>query len=353
LLPQTLNVPEESGDTSQSRRLQLSGGSTYIISLPKAWIEEMNVSAGEHMTITKNPNLSLTLFAGSGGLTAKSKAIIEVRKKDTPESVKRKIIASYLGGYKSIQIRSKGMRIKSEHARAIRNLVRTTMIGTEVVESSSEAITVQVLTRLPELSFGTALRRMYRMAVNMHKEAIEALGEGDIPHSEEVVNMDDEVDRFSLYMRRNLAISIENARILQEMGLEKASDCLGYRAVISRIERVADHAVLIAKRVRFVDGRIEPRIMRKVCAAGGQALQVFENAVTALEKKDYDLAERVAEDVRRAVDSEKKVMSEVRNTSKNAGVIRFVLEDIRRVAEYSSDIAEVAIDENIDSVIGS
>ena len=44
-------------------------------------------------------------------------------------------------------------------------------------------------------------------------------------------------------------------------------------------------------------------------------------------------------------------MSKVKETEKNVSIIRFVLEDLRRIAEYSGDIAEVAIDENIHSVI--
>ena len=339
-------------DSSQTRRLQQSGGSTYIISLPKKWIEELKVKAGEHMTIVKNSNQSLTLFPGDAEqITEKSKAIIKTSQKDSSESIKRKIIAAYLGGYKTIQIKSKGVRIQSEHARAIRALVRTTMIGTEIVESSSETIVIQVLTRLPELSFETALKRMYLMAVNMHKEAIESFSEGDIAHSEEIINMDDEVDRFSLYMRRNLAISIENARILEEMGLKKASDCLGYRAVITRIERIADHAVLIAKRVKFIEGKIDSKILKKIMIISEQSLQIFKDAVNALENKDYQMAEDVASKVKNIIEKEKSIMSEIKDTTKNSSVIRFVLEDIRRVVEYSSDISEVAIDENIDSVI--
>jgi hypothetical protein len=37
--------------------------------------------------------------------------------------------------------------------------------------------------------------------------------------------------------------------------------------------------------------------------------------------------------------------------STNSSVIKFVLEDIRRTIEYSTDIAEVVINENIRSVI--
>ena len=44
-------------------------------------------------------------------------------------------------------------------------------------------------------------------------------------------------------------------------------------------------------------------------------------------------------------------MSKIKDNEKNTTVVRFVLEDLRRIAEYSSDIAEVAIDENVHSVI--
>ena len=230
--------------------MQLSGGSTYIISLPKRWIQELKIKVGENITMVKNSNQSLTLYPQNKKEQKRTNiAVIFSSQKDSGDSIKRKVVAAYLSGYKIIKIKTKGMRIPSQHVRSIRELVRSTMIGTEIIESSSEIITIQILTRLPELSFDTALKRMYLMANNMVIEAIESVEDMDIDHADEVVNMDDEVDRFGLYMRRNLVSAVENESILQDMGLRKPSDCLGYRTVVSRIERIADHACLIAKRV--------------------------------------------------------------------------------------------------------
>ncbi|NIT99696.1 MAG: phosphate uptake regulator PhoU, partial [Nitrosopumilaceae archaeon] len=129
------------------------------------------------------------------------------------------------------------------------------------------------------------------MAVNMHKEAAGSLAESDVSHADEIVQMDDEVDRFSLYMRRNLVLAVQNANILREMGLDDPADCLGYRAVISRIERIADHAVLIAKRVKFIEGKIDSKVMKKISNLSLEAVNVFEEAILALEKKNYEKAE--------------------------------------------------------------
>ena len=332
--------------------MQLSGSSTYIVSLPKNWINDLKIRVGENVTIVKNSNQSLTIFPRERNeKEGKSTAIITSHQKDSVDSIKRKIIAVYLAGYKTIQIRTKGMRIPSEHAKSIRELVRSTMIGTEIVEAGSEYITIQILTRLPELSFTTALKRMYLMANNMIKEAIEALEEVDIEHANEVTNMDDEVDRFGLYMRRNLALAVENENILQDIGLRKPSDCLGYRAIVTRIERIADHARLIAKRTKFIEDRIEPKILTKIKDLSEKSLEVFENSIIAVQEHDFERGEKVVDKVNQVIDDEKKIMSKIKEAEKNATIIRFVLEDLRRMAEYSRDIAEFAIDENIQSVI--
>lgn len=334
----------------QIRKLQISGGSTYVISLPKDWVEELKLGSGDPMIVVKNHNNSITLYGNEPEAEQKNKTTLNLSLQDSPESIRRKIIATYLAGYNFINIKSKGLRLNPTHSKAIRNLVRTSMIGTEILESSSEGITIQILTRFPELSFETALKRIFIMASNMHKESIEALSNSDMEHAEEIVRMDEEVDRFSLYMRRNLTLAVENEGVLRELGLQKASDCLGHRAVISRIERIADHAVLIAKRVKFVHGTIEPAIIKKIQKISDEALDAFEESIKALTTKNFDLAEKTAVKVSEVKESEKKLMSSLPE-SENITVLRFVLEDIKRTAEYSGDIIEVVIDENISNIL--
>ena len=337
-------------DTKQTRRIQISGGSTYTISLPKKWIDELKIKNGDNMTIVKNANRSMTLYPGIGAETPAKKAIITISQKDSEESIRRKIIALYLNGYKTIQITTKGMKILSEHSRLIKDLVRRSMIGTEIVESDSESITIQILTRLPELTFDVALKRMYLMTSNMHREAIEALKKYDVEYGEEVARMDDEVDRFSLYIMRTLMMAIQNASMLYDVGLEQPSDCLNFRTVISRIERIADHAALMAKRTRFLKEPLEPKMLKELETLSNDVIGCFENSISALVNKDHVLAEKVASNIAKIVEDEKELMYGMKE-SKNSTAIKFILEDIRRTAEYSSDIIEVVINETIHNII--
>jgi len=312
-------------------------------------MDELKIKAGQNVSIIKNLDKSITLFIEQKEET-ESIAILYANQNDSGDAVKRKIIAVYLAGYKIIKIKTKGLKILSEHVASIRELVRSSMIGTEIVESNSEIMTVQVLTTLPDLSFESALTRMYLMTATMIKESVEALENVDLVYAEEIINMDDEVDRFGLYIRRNLILAVENKSILQEMGLKRPSECIEYRTIVSKIERIGDHAGLIAKRIKFIKEDIESHI-DKIKKLSEMVLQVFEESIRSVQNNDFQKAEKAAEKIKSIVDEEEKIISSIKDSEKNSTVIRFVLEDLRRIAEYSSDIAEVAIDENIHSII--
>jgi len=335
-------------EIKQIRRLQLTGGSTYIVSIPKTWIDELQLKKNSNITLIKNHNNSITLFQEEQN--KKTNATTLIGKNDSKESIRRKIIAMYLSGYKTIEIKTKGIEIPSTHRGAIRDLVRTTLMGTEIIESDSEKIILQVLTQLAQLSFDVALKRMYITATNMHQESIEALKELDVEHAEEVIKMDDEVDRFSLYLLRNLNLSLENVQVLLDSGLEKPSDCLGYRTVVKCVERIADHAGLIAKKIKYLDSPIDKKILTEIEQISKESLIVFENSITALSKRDYDMAEKVASSVTKVIEKEKKLMDSLK-LDVNTAIIKLILEDIRRTAEYSRDISEIVIDETVQSVI--
>lgn len=343
-------VPELQ-DEREIRKLQLVGGATYVLSLPKKWVDSMHLQTGDQVSIIKNTNNSLSLFPiGLSQATKNTVSKTIINQKDSTESIKRKIIAMYLTGYQIIVVQTKSVRLQPQQKQAIKDLVRTNMIGTEIVESDPNSITIQVLTSLPELSINDALKRMFLLTTTMHRDAIDALKEMNIDLSQEVINLDDEVDRFSLYIMRNLTLAVQHEKILRDIGLRKPSDCISYRIVVKCVERIADHAVSIAKRVKQLKSAVESPLLQKITNLSEESLKVFEDSIAALNKRDYALADTVASNAHKISEKEREFMDSLAE-SKYSNIIKFVLEDIRRTAEYSSDIAESVINETINDVI--
>jgi phosphate uptake regulator len=258
----------------------------------------------------------------------------------------------YLAGYDIIHLKLKSGRNNPALRDAVREVVRRNLIGTEIIADGSDNITLQVLLSIPELSISTAIRRMYLIASSMHRDAMLALTERNYELAKEVIKSDDEVDRFSLYISRNLVLAMENGRMLREMGLENPADCLSYRVAAKSIERVADHACGIADKAIKLKDKIPENSLQKIDKMSHFALTVLGNSVEALLRRDYQLADKTVDTAENIRTLEDDVMASIEKYSSVYGQanIRLALENIRRTAEYASDIAEVAINETIDNV---
>ncbi len=335
------------------RKIQFTGRSSYIVSLPKKWMEEMDLKAGDAVTVVRQVNNSLLLLPNNVTKSSKTgEAAVITSQNQSANSLKRMIISIYLTGYNVIHIRSKTGRITPQQRDAIREVVRRNLVGTEIIADSSDHITIQVLMSLPELSVGTALRRMFLITSSMHREAVAALREFNLELASGVVNSDDEVDRFGLYIMRILVLATQNGKILREVGLKNPSDCLIYRVAVKSVERIADHATSIASRVSEVKEKPGPKLTEKMVEMSNHALSVFEDSIESLLRRNYALADKVAEKASIVNKLEEDALEIItKSRQNNVGNYKLVLEDIRRTAEYSSDIGEAAMNLTIDEVI--
>ena len=345
-------------DNNEVRRIQFTGRSTYILSLPKKWINEMNLKAGDLVNIVRDANHTLTIVPNSTRSAADSlnEATALITQIENENSLKRKVISMYLAGYNIIHLKAKSGRISPLQRDAIRDVVRRNLVGTEIIADSSEIITVQVLLTIPELSINTAVRRMFLIAAAMHKDAMSALAELNYEMAEAVIKSDDEVDRFSLYILRNLVMATQNERALQEMGLKGTADCLSYRVAVKSIEGVADHAVGISSKLLRLNQKITKEVFDKIQKMSQLSLSVLSDSVKAFLRRDYVLADSVVDKAGGMRSLESEVISYLDNKSTIDGEssnvdIKIILEDIRRTAEHASDIAEAAMNQTIREVI--
>jgi phosphate uptake regulator len=333
--------------------VQFTGKSTYILSLPKRWIEEMHLNAGDQVALIQEHDNSLSIVPFISGMRETLDEVTAIiLPNDSSNMVKRKVVSMYLAGYDIIHLKLKSGRINPAHRDGVREVVRRNLAGTEMIADASDNITLQVLLSMPELSISTAIRRMYLIASSMHKDAMSAVAELNYELAKEVIKSDDEVDRFSLYVLRNLVMATKNGRVLREMGLKNPSDCLSYRVAAKSIERVADHACGIADKAIKLKDKIPEKSLQKIDKMSHFALTVFGNSVEALLRRDYQLADKTvdtAENIRTLEDDVMATIEKYNNVHDQA-TIRLALENIRRTAEYASDIAEVAINDTIDEV---
>ncbi|HSQ86190.1 MAG TPA: phosphate uptake regulator PhoU, partial [Desulfobacterales bacterium] len=156
----------------ETRKIQITGGSTYIISLPKKWVKKAGVKNGDYIILKPQSDGTLLINTKLHQESDKPKRLINIEYDET-EKMTRKFIAAYLSGYDIIEFRSKN-RLTPQVRQKIRNLSHY-VIGPEIIDETINSMTVQDLTDASEFSLKRGLRRMHVITREMHHDATIAL----------------------------------------------------------------------------------------------------------------------------------------------------------------------------------
>ena len=343
------------GTNEEMRKIQFTGKSSYIVSLPKQWIMDMGLKQGDQVAVVRQgvSNLQIVPLKHHNKPAGTEEASIEIKPEDADSTIVRKLISLYLLGFTIINVKSKLGRLKPSQRNAIKEAVKSILMGTEITADSTEGITIQVLINLFELSVDGALKRMLIIAKSMQNDALLAQEEANFDLAQEVINSDDEVDRFSFYIMRQLKIAIQNEHMLNEMGIESPYHCLGYRLIVKNIERVGDHATEIAKDLLEYKKPIKKSVLEPIHEMNAFTLAVLDDACLSLFKKESSHAERTIQKTAEISKYEKKVQEGMKTLRDSEEIyrVRRMSENIRRISEYASDIAEIVLDVTIENTL--
>ncbi len=127
----------------ETRKVQKTGGSTYIISLPKEWIDKHGIQVKDTIGILSQPdgNLLITPYISSEKLIKEKKFDVEEIKNS--DFLFRLLIGAYIMGYNIIEVRS-SKKFESVIRDTVRNFSKIT-IGTEIMEESDNIIVITFL----------------------------------------------------------------------------------------------------------------------------------------------------------------------------------------------------------------
>ena len=335
--------------TSESRRpdfrkVQKTGGDSFVVSLPKSWVTDVGLRAKDPVAVMIQPDSSLLIVPRRDiRAVPKSEATLEAQGLDK-DFLLRHFISYYLAGYDTIRI-TLG-RGDSSLRGFIREGIRRKLVGVEIIEESSGAILTQCLSGYVDLPLKKAFERMAIIAGGMLTDSVAVLQGGYKGLAQEVVERDDEVDRFYHFLLRQLNIAVRDRSVIQEIGLTSTRDCLGYRLAVKSAERVADHAAGIATQAEVLTSLSEAAVKR-IQDMTTLSRKVFDSSISSLLRLDGKLAEEAIARTKDVLQLEVKISGEIlapRMSGAQVASTKLMLEGIRRAAEYGSDIAEIAID---------
>ena len=245
------------------RKLISFGKGSYIVSMPKSWIEKNNLKKGDLISVNDG-GFELVLSASQQEEKQEAREInIEAKGKDL-EFMKAEIVSSYLNGYDTINIIFES---NNKEVPKIKDVIRN-LSGLEIMEQTSTRIVAKNLINIDEISISNIIRRMDIITRAMIEDCILCC-RGNCNY-ESIISRDVDVNRLYFLGYRVIKNAMKNPRIaksLETSPWKLHSDTM----MILRLEKIADR---------------QKRIARYLCAAN------FDRAALAeLDKVHTDISE--------------------------------------------------------------
>ncbi|MBI2077920.1 MAG: phosphate uptake regulator PhoU [Euryarchaeota archaeon] len=320
------------------RKVQLTGGSSITVTLPKAWIQKARISPGDVVSCSEQPDGTLAIRSHLQGERATQ--TYEFEAAGSGDALFRQVVAAYLMGYDSIRVTSRRPLTPSMRA-TVRSAVRRIM-GLEIVDEQPMSITMQDFLDPREFQIEKALRRMSILTQSIQEEAAAAIRRPPATASPD--DRDDEVDRLYWLVNKQFHAILRDSTYAAKMGLN-ASQALNYLLAARLVERTADHAERIVRQAhQLTRTRLPDALLERIEKQAHRAFAGFQSSLQIFFKRNAAQANELIGEMEKFHALQERLLRDAGELGgETVAHLAFVIESIGRTAAYASDIGEVAI----------
>ena len=324
------------------RRVQVTGGASFVVTLPKDWAEAQKIAKNDPVGLVVQPDGTLLITKKITEERVQRLKEIDISTIADPAFLFRMLIGTYITGFTVIRITTK-QRFPPFVRTVVRDFTRMT-IGQEVVEETETVITIKDLLNPAEMPFDNTLKRMVVIIKNMHEDAITALDTHNRSLAMDVINRDTDADRLNWLIARQTNMILQNASLSRKMGISP-NMAMNYCMLSRIIERVGDHAVRIADRsLPILEVDFDKKFLNAIRKSSALSMEIFTRSIVSFFNADMKEAHRNIE----SITALENLCGEINNMvlKQDALValnIAYISESIRRAGEYAGDISETVI----------
>jgi len=319
--------------------VQVTGGSTFTVSIPKDWATENGIEAGERLAFYPQDD---SLVVTSRDSDEKSEGTLDITDLHG-ESLTRTVMTMYVSGFDVIVLESG--RIDAEQRQAIRNATQS-LVGLEVIEETGDRVVIQDLLDSSELSVHNAVTRMRLISLSMLEDAVTAICENDDSLAQDVIERDDDVDRLWFMVSRIFRATLRTPKAAEELGVSRET-CFDYHSSARQLERIADHAAKMAQHALQL-GEIPEEVAAALDDLHEDAAEIVNIAMDALlmdeERDATELANDAREHVREMDRHTRAVDDLIRDLdAQQAQLLGLIVDSLSRSGDYGGNVAETAL----------
>jgi len=314
------------------RRVQVVGGSTYVVSLPKEWAKGTGLKHGSEVIIEVMPDLTLRVYSGDkGGERLELETELEVG--DDFELSVATLIASYVVGYRKLIVTCRECLL--DMLEALIKRVTEITIGLEVIEKGERYVVLRCLADVSTLSLTEALNTLTKLTIKSLEDVENVVKTGNLDQVNEVLDRDSLIDKLYLYGLRQLNEVLLGMTNYTSVGLSSVAEVTYWAMILRSLERIADHVAVIARNTKKLRPEDLVVILKYVALLRHKYDEVVKHILLKPRIEDLSKFGALIRELR-GIEAE---ISKDPATLSISGV-----ENLLRISAYLRDIIELLID---------
>ena len=318
------------------RTLQQTGGksgSSFLIILPKDWVVRQKLSKGDPVVVAEREDGCLIIDPRLPKAGETRSTVAEMS-----DNLRWEITSRYLLGYDEVRIVSKEP-ITNVQRDELKQVIKR-FVALEITEEDDHQIILRCLVDPATLPVSTVMRRMNQIASRMIVDSLKVYFEGSQEGAEEVIQRDEDVDRLFFLIVRELRSAVQYPRMSEVMKITPV-EALDYRLAAQYIERIADLAVDIAKRV---DKPLDKKQAKKLELIGDTVKEMLSDSVNNLFKFNSKRVTKVTEAEKWLIQETGKLRQEIVTSLNGQPQTQlYVVDSLLRMGEAAKDITDLAL----------
>ena len=228
----------------EPRRLIKFGNSSFIVSLPKPWVERNNLKKGDWVYLKEGENNEITLLPKDRRtLENETKTTIDITNKDI-EDLKREITSAYIDNFKLITLTGKDMAQKSAQIKEIFQA----LTGMEIIDQNSKEIIIKDFLNVETIAPKKIIRRLDNLLRAIFEDIRSGIKDTQFRKGllDEILEEDKSINKLYLLILKLTKMGLNNRELVKifDMNYDELSSS---QWVVINMEYVGDDLKRVAR----------------------------------------------------------------------------------------------------------
>ena len=323
------------------RKVQLTGGSTYTLSLPKPWVDEMDLSPRDGVRVDWRPSGALRLTPLE--MLQRQEKIVTVHAEKLPnDSLHDHLMGAYLSGVDHIRIFYSEKQVRL-FQKEIRRFLRNTR-GFETMNESEGRIDLICLISAAEMPLIASINRMYSQLTSVVRDIISVASGDDAEILADIDERESEVDALLHLVERQVSIALDSHLVASSLKLTR-NQAVEHSNLARSLERMMDHAnqmghLMLESNKSKINIDLSPFLQLRTWQEAIKKLMInirtrnsfeIEESRQSLKQSQIQISEYEEE------------LIEGRRMSKSDLLLFRLSESVRRLCAYARDFGEILL----------